>query len=139
MEPYVHNVKFYETDKMSITHHSNYIRWMEEARLDYLMRIGCDYRELEAMGIVSPVISVESKYVKTTTYGDDVFITVNIEKFNGLRLCVAYEMTCCGNLVCIARSEHCFLDEQGRIVYLKRKAPDYFKRLRGALGFSDKN
>lgn len=32
MEPYLHKVQYYETDKMGIAHHSNYIRWMEEAR-----------------------------------------------------------------------------------------------------------
>lgn len=31
MEPYIHKVKYYECDKMGITHHSNYIRFMEEA------------------------------------------------------------------------------------------------------------
>ena len=32
MEKYVHTVKYYETDRMGFTHHSNYVRWMEEAR-----------------------------------------------------------------------------------------------------------
>ena len=31
MKPYQHTVQYYETDRMGITHHSNYIRWMEEA------------------------------------------------------------------------------------------------------------
>lgn len=35
MEPYLHKVQYYETDKMGIVHHSNYIRWMEEARVDF--------------------------------------------------------------------------------------------------------
>ena len=36
---YTHKVQYYETDKMGITHHSNYIRWMEEARVDMLEKI----------------------------------------------------------------------------------------------------
>lgn len=40
MEPYLHKVQYYETDKMGIAHHSNYIRWMEEARVDFLEKIG---------------------------------------------------------------------------------------------------
>ena len=55
MTPYVHQVQYYETDRMGITHHSNYIRWMEEARVDFLRQIGWGYDRLEAMGIVSPV------------------------------------------------------------------------------------
>ena len=36
IKPYYHNAKYYETDQMSIIHHSNYIRWFEEARIDCL-------------------------------------------------------------------------------------------------------
>lgn len=35
MSTYIHKVNYYETDKMGITHHSNYIRFMEEARMDF--------------------------------------------------------------------------------------------------------
>ena len=43
MKEYLHKVQYYETDMMGITHHSNYIRWMEEARIDFLSQIGWDY------------------------------------------------------------------------------------------------
>ena len=33
MIPYIHEVKYYECDRMGVTHHSNYIRFMEEARV----------------------------------------------------------------------------------------------------------
>ena len=36
MVPYDHKVQYYETDGMGIVHHSNYIRWFEEARVDLL-------------------------------------------------------------------------------------------------------
>ena len=37
---YKHKVQYYETDKMQVVHHSNYIRWMEEARVEFLEKIG---------------------------------------------------------------------------------------------------
>ena len=40
---YQHYVQYYETDKMGVTHHSNYIRFMEEARVDFFKNIGFDY------------------------------------------------------------------------------------------------
>ena len=58
MENYIHRVNYYETDKMGITHHSNYVRWMEEARMDFLSSIGYGMRRLESDGITSPVVSV---------------------------------------------------------------------------------
>ena len=56
MEIYKHKVQYYETDKMGITHHSNYIRWMEEARIDFLSRIGWDYKSMEDSGIISDAL-----------------------------------------------------------------------------------
>ena len=52
MHTYIHKVRYYETDKMGITHHSNYIRIMEEARLDFLSQIGFGYDEMEKNGVI---------------------------------------------------------------------------------------
>ena len=46
MVPYDHKVQYYETDGMGIVHHSNYIRWFEEARVDLLEQLGFGYRDL---------------------------------------------------------------------------------------------
>lgn len=60
---YVRKVQYYETDRMGIVHHSNYIRWMEEARTDVLEQIGLPYDKIERAGILTrfwayPVITV---------------------------------------------------------------------------------
>ena len=79
---YTHKVKYYETDKMGVTHHSNYIRWMEEARIEFLDKIGFSYYKLEEDGIMSPVIGIECDYKATTTFDDEVEIEVkNCSRF----------------------------------------------------------
>ena len=90
MHTYIHKVRYYETDKMGITHHSNYIRWMEEARIDFLEYIGYGYAQLERDGIISPVIGVECQYKHPTTFDDEVKITVGVDEFKGVRLVIAY-------------------------------------------------
>ena len=67
MKPYQHTVQYYETDRMGITHHSNYIRWMEEARVDFLAQLGWNLERLEAMGAVSPVTALDVKYRHDTS------------------------------------------------------------------------
>ena len=47
IKPYQHLAKYYETDQMGIIHHSNYIRWFEEARIDYMNQIGLTYKKME--------------------------------------------------------------------------------------------
>ena len=44
IKPYEHKAHYYETDKMGIVHHSNHIRWMEEARMDLLEQLGYSFQ-----------------------------------------------------------------------------------------------
>ena len=62
IKPYKHTVQYYETDRMGFVHHSNYIRWMEEARSDFFDQIGWPYVKTEEMGIISPVVALDCKY-----------------------------------------------------------------------------
>ncbi len=127
---YTHTVQYYETDKMGITHHSNYIRWMEEARVAYLAEVGWDYDRLESLGLISPVVSVECKYIKTTTFPDVVTIDIGVEDFRGVKLKMKYQMkNARGEVVCEARSEHCFLDKTGAPARLKTEFPEFFRIL----------
>ena len=48
MHTYKHEVKYYECDRMGVTHHSNYVRFMEEARVDYLDQLGLGFEKIEA-------------------------------------------------------------------------------------------
>ena len=129
MEVYKHRVQYYETDKMGIVHHSNYIRWMEEARLDFLARQGWSYARLEAEGIVSPVMSVSCRYKAPTTFEDEIGIAVSVEEFRGVVLKLAYEMRRGDTLVCEGRSEHVFLNREGRFLRLNREYPEFYRLL----------
>ena len=130
MEHYKHTVQYYETDKMGITHHSNYIRWMEEARVDFLNKIGWGIDKLESLGMISPVTSVECKYKLSTKFADEVFIDAFVEEFRGVRLKLKYIMkNADGKVVCEATSEHCFLDTNGRPIRMERDYPELFALL----------
>ena len=59
-----HLVQYYETDQMGVTHHSNYIRWFEEARTKLFEEIGLGYKGREEMGIMSPVVGLTAKYTR---------------------------------------------------------------------------
>lgn len=135
MEAYIHKVQYYETDKMGITHHSNYIRWMEEARVDYLEKIGWGYKRMEEEGIISPVLTVSGKFKKSTTFDDVVEITTKMKAFNGLRLTVEYEMKeqKTGEIVYIGSSEHCFLNKDFKAIRLKTEFPKFYDSILQAI------
>ncbi len=132
MKKYIHKVNYYETDKMGITHHSNYIRWMEEARIDFLEQIGFSYDKLEKDGIISPVIAVECDYRMSTTFGDNIEIQVEIEEFKGVKLVIKYTMKNANTneIVLIGRTKHCFLNKDNKPIILKKDFPEFDKKLK---------
>ena len=134
MEAYRHKVQYYETDKMGITHHSNYIRWMEEARIDFLSRIGFSYARLEEMGVISPVLSVNCRYLAATTFDDEVFLSVSVSEFRGVKLHLVYTMKNAeGDVLCEAESEHAFLNREGRPVRMKKEFPELYAALQACV------
>lgn len=124
---YIHKVNYYETDKMGITHHSNYIRFMEEARMSFLSEIGYPMTRLEADGITSPVVSVNCEYKHTTTFSDEIEIEVSIIQYTGVKLSLSYLMRNAGTgeIVAAACSSHCFTDAAGRPIAVKKHFPDF--------------
>ena len=126
---YTHKVQYYETDKMGIVHHSNYIRWFEEARSDVLGEAGMGYDVMEAEGVISPVLEAHAVYRSMPRYGERVKIRMRIKAYNGIKLSIAYEVTdvATGELRCTGETAHCFLDRDGKPLSLKRKKPEMHK------------
>ncbi len=130
MEAYKHKVQYYETDQMAIVHHSNYVRWMEEARVDYLEQLGCPLDSLEREGVVSPVVSLECRYRSPARFPETVTVTVKVTEFRGVRLRLGYELRGADGRLCAeGKSEHCFTGPDGRPVNMKRSFPEVWEKL----------
>lgn len=126
MKPYELKAQYYETDQMGIIHHSNYIRWFESARIDSMDQMGISYREMEEKGIVVPVLSAACQYRKMTYFGDTVLIFVKVKKYNGIKMVLSYEVRNkeTGELHATGETGHCFLDREGKLLSLKKAAPE---------------
>lgn len=128
---YVHKVQYYETDQMKIVHHSNYIRWFEECRVAWMQEAQIPCHELEKKGIIIPVVDVSCKYKNMTYFGEEVEIIPTIEKFNGVVIEFSYEVygKDSGELKVTGSSSHCFLDEEYKVMSLKKKHPAVYQKI----------
>ena len=113
---------------MGITHHSNYVRIMEEARVDFLDKIGYGFDRIEAEGVVSPVIAISCSYKHPTTFKDLIEVEVAISSMQDLKFEFTYTMRCAGKVVCLGQSTHCFM-ENGRPVIIARRLPELYQSL----------
>ncbi len=121
-EPYCHKVQYYETDQMGIVHHSNYIRWFEEARTDLLERAGMGYEKMEAAGVLIPVLEAHGVYKSMTHFGDTVEIYMEVKTYNGITLVMTYQVLDqkTKEIRALGETKHCFLDREGKLLSLKR-------------------
>lgn len=130
LRPYEHQIQYYETDQMKVVHHSNYIRWFEEARTDLMRQIGLPYEELEKKGILCPVLEASAKYLRMLRFGDTAIVNLTIKEYNGIKLVISYQvLNKKTNMIhCKGETSHCFLTELGKPVSLKKNYPVYHEK-----------
>ncbi len=131
---YERKINYYETDRMGIVHHSNYIRFLEESRCYLLDEIGMSFDYIEQNGITIPVLGVNCEYKNHVTYGDSILVDVFVKEYNGVRLKMGYEIKNkeTGKLVLTGETKHCFTDKNLRPINLKKYSEKFhneFERL----------
>lgn len=85
-------VWYVDTDQMGIVHHSNYIKYYEEARSAFMRHIGVSYAEMEARGVMMPILRVESNYKRPARYDDLLTVRLIIKEVPMARFTGEYEV-----------------------------------------------
>ena len=119
---YRRKMNYYETDKMGVVHHSNYIRFLEEARGAWMESAGINMEIIEKEGFTIPTIEVNCKYKSHVTSGDVILIKPKMTEYNGVRMTITYEVINekTGNIVIEASTKHCFTSRELRPVNMKK-------------------
>lgn len=131
IKPYKRRVNYYETDKMGIVHHTNYIRFFEEARIDFMRQVNCSCTELEAQGALIPVVDAYARYYKSLEFDDEFEVYVKLKNFNGAKFEFSYEI-CFANTkdkAVTGHTSHCFFNSNRKPFSIKRKFPEIYARM----------
>lgn len=126
LSPYEHHTKYHETDQQGIIHHSNYIKWMEDARMNLMEQVGLGYKQMEAMEIMSPVLSLSIDYRSAVKFDDTVVVDMKLVSYDGYNMEIAYRIydKATGKDRAVAKSRHCFVNKSGIPISLKRIYPE---------------
>lgn len=124
-------INYYETDKMGVVHHSNYIRFLEEARCAFLEKEGIPYDSFEKEGIMIPVLGANCSFKHHVTFNDIILIQVFIKEYNGVRLSIGYSITEkeSGSLVLTGETKHCFTNESLAPIRLAKSNAHFHNKL----------
>ena len=128
-------VRYQETDQMGVVYHSNYFVWFEVGRTSLIRKLGVSYRDLEAKGIILPVIEANCTYQSPARYEDVVRIETTVAELTPARNPVSVP----GGPGCGWRSARQWVyvahvgQPQMKPVNLRRKWPDIYQLLQAPI------
>ncbi|OVE75821.1 hypothetical protein BVX97_03130 [bacterium E08(2017)] len=108
-------VPYADIDKMGIVYYANYFVYFEMARAQMLRDAGIPYGELEARGVMLPVVHAECDYKKPAHY-DDLLVVNSEVRIDGSRLRVDYVINREDEIIATGMSEHVCMSDEGRIM-----------------------
>jgi acyl-CoA thioester hydrolase len=130
-------VRYAETDKMGIVHHSNYAVWFEAGRTDFIKKAGITYSEIEQRGVMLPLIELKCKFKVPAHYEDEIVIKTRIEEMTNTRIRFYYEAVRLGDMPVIlstGETMHVWTDKNLKPVNLKKYSPELFGLFCNILG-----
>ncbi|MDI1356399.1 MAG: thioesterase family protein [bacterium] len=85
-------VRYGETDQMGYAYYGIYAQYYEVGRVEAMRLLGFSYKEVEARGILMPVIDFSINYLKPAYYDDEITVVTYLrEKPKGIRIPFHYE------------------------------------------------
>ena len=85
-------VEYHHTDQMGIVHHSNYVKFFEVARTEWLRAMGLTYAEMERRGVMMPIVEVNVKYRQPAYYDELISVTASVDELPMARMVFKYEI-----------------------------------------------
>lgn len=124
-------VRFVETDMMGVAHHSNYFRWFEMGRVEYLRQVGIYLNELMAAGIVFPITNVDCQYRASAKFDDYILIETTLAEVSRAKMVFRYDVRreADGVLLAAGHTTNVFTDHDGKII---RLPANYYEPLAAA-------
>lgn len=127
VEPFTRKVHFYETDAAGIVHHSNYARWFEEARIDYLEKIGFPYEKVAEKGIHFILLGVSCEFKNMIRFGDTIQISIAAKFLSPLKMFLEYKVMKSGQLCATGTTSSCaYHMQQQKLVSMKKEMPEFY-------------
>ena len=109
-------VRFSETDAMGIVHHSRYLPYLEETRVEYLRSIGHPYDRQRADGVDFAVLEAQVTYRQPLHFDDLVTVHLALSSATRATFGIDYLLTVGGEIRSTASTMHACVNPNGRPV-----------------------
>ena len=119
--------RYAESDQMGIIHHSNYLIYMEQARLDWLNTLGFSYQRMEESGVLLPVYQIDIKYKNPIRFGDEIKVVTTLKNVPTTRVVFEYEITKNDGSIC-AEAELTLVFTDAKSFRPRKPIPEFLEK-----------
>ncbi len=129
-------VRYCETDRMGVVHHSRYFPWFEVGRTEFFKTSGMSYAEIERQGVLLPLVDCHCKFIHGAVYGDEVWITVSLDRLGVAKCTFSYQVLRCsdGLLLATGYTTHGFTTPSFQPLNIKKTHPEIYSILENLRG-----
>jgi len=85
-------IRYYETDQMGFVHHSNYLRYFELARIEWISSLGLSYQKMEERGYLMPVIKANIDFKRPLIFGNSFRVKIQSKEIPKVKFELTYEI-----------------------------------------------
>ena len=85
-------IRYYETDQMGFVHHSNYLRYFELARIEWISSLGLSYQKMEERGYLMPVIKANIDFIRPLIFGNSFKVKIQSKEIPKVKFELTYEI-----------------------------------------------
>lgn len=127
-------VRYAETDRMGIVHHSNYAVWFEAGRTDFIRKMGMPYSVIEEKGIMLPLSELKCSFKGIAKYEDEITVRTSIKEYTCARIVFQYEVFREGSekSITIGETMHAWTNTSLRPINIKKHAPEVYELIQKA-------
>lgn len=125
-------VRYAETDRMGIVHHSNYPVWFEAGRTEFIKQSGISYSYVESLGILLPLLELQCRYISSSTYEDSIIVRTSIKSYSKTRLNFKYEVFKAEDMehpITIGETSHVWTTKDLKPINLQKHYPELYEMI----------
>jgi acyl-CoA thioester hydrolase len=129
-------VRYAETDAAGVVYYGNYLTYFEVVRVELLRALGCPITEIEARGVLLPVVEARLKYIRPARLDDLLTVSAGLDSVGPASFAVDYEIPRDDGLLLVTGSTRLAVCERetGRAIAMPAWLRELFGRIADVAG-----
>lgn len=135
---------------MGVVYHVNYLNWFEIGRTEWVRQAGIAYKDMEAKGLLLPVMEIEASFRQPARYDEWITVCTSVAELSPVRVrfrsvIVSGDQTAAhgpshegdeppGDVLVTGGTSHAWVNRDWKLTRFDREAPEWYRSMKALTG-----